>query len=109
MDIVNEYNQELDKQPSPEEDDIDGLLSDEEIEPTKNKQVSFLQQPPAAKHDDEGLHRTMSGSLTRDTLLKSLEEKDKMLSEFKHNTDTYVSSLKARIASLEKQISETDQ
>ena len=59
------------------DDSLDNLILDEVPEKEKTKTGNTGNDQ---NYDD--MHRTQSGSLTKATLTKSLEEKEKMLQEF---------------------------
>ena len=89
QDLMEEYNEALDqgegkrKVDNDSDDSLDKMMLDDDGDKGKLK-------PPKPDSDQfDGVHRTQSGSLTKETLTKSLEEKDKMLQEFKQNTDNY--------------------
>jgi hypothetical protein len=65
------------------------MLDEAPDEETKKK---FLQVDSAQNDDgkdDSKFMRTLSGSLTHDSLAKQVEEKDRMLLEYKKNTENY--------------------
>ena len=64
---------------------LDNMILDENEEIPTNAQKK--NSSPGKSEAD--VFRTVSGSLTRDTLLKTLEDKDKMMQEFKKNSDNY--------------------
>jgi len=92
-DLINGYNEHIAtgkpiltyKEKNDSENSLDNMILDEVPDEETKKQFLEIDM----KRDEDGLYRTLSGSLTHNSLKTQLEEKDQMLLEYKKNTENY--------------------